>query len=181
MKFTNYFLLSMPHMDDLIFGRSIIFICEHDNKGAMGLIINKPFQSNKVNSILKKVGLDILQPNPNIYFGGPVGINNGFFLHTSKYSIDGTFQISDKLSLTSNNLMINDINQGKGPKKYQFSLGYTGWKKDQLDKEVENGDWLVFPSSSKLIFDIPDEKKWNMASSELGIDIMNITGKTGIA
>ena len=181
MKLTNYFLISSPNLDDQLFEHSLIYICEHDNKGAMGLIINKPFPKENLNLILEETGLINLKPLPNIYLGGPVGMNNGLFLHTSKYYTQGTQQISNELSITSNNIVINDLSKGIGPKNFRFSLGYTGWDKDQLDKEVENGDWLLMPSSSKLIFKIPDEKKWSKASSQFGVDLMNISGNTGFA
>ena len=97
MQLTNYFLISSTNLNDQIFGHSLIYICEHDNKGAMGLIINKPFPKENLNLILKETGLINLKPLPNIYLGGPVGMNNGFFLHTSKYFTQGTQQISNKL------------------------------------------------------------------------------------
>ena len=76
---------------------------------------------------------------------------------------------------------VDDLSNGLGPENYRFCLGYTGWDKNQLDKEIENGDWLLMPSSSKLIFNTPDEKKWSKASSKLGVDIMNIGGNAGFA
>ena len=147
----------------------------------MGLIINKPFPEKNLNLILNETGLINLKPLPTIYLGGPVGMNNGFFLHTSKYSTKGTQQISNELSITSNNNVITDIAKGKGPKEFRFSLGYTGWGKGQLDNEIKNGDWLLMPSSLKFIFNIPDEKKWGKISSELGVDITNISANTGFA
>ena len=181
MQLKDYFIISSSHLNDQVFGHSLIYICEHDNKGAMGLIINKPFPKKNLNLILKETGLINLKPLPSIYLGGPVGMNNGFFLHTSKYFTKGTQKISNNLSITSNNSVIDDLSNGIGPKNYRFSLGYTGWDKDQLDKEIENGDWLLMPSSSKLIFNTPDDKKWDKVSSLLGVDIMNITGNTGFA
>ena len=181
MNLTNYFLISSPNLNDQVFGQSLIYICEHDNNGAMGLIINKPFPKNNLNIILKQTGLINLKPLPNVYLGGPVGITNGFFLHTSQYSSKGTQQISNDLSITSNNIIVNDLKNGIGPNYFRFSLGYTGWDKNQLNNEVENGDWLLMPASKKLIFNIPDEKKWDTASSQFGVDIMNISGNTGFA
>ena len=181
MKLTNYFLISNSNITDNVFNQSLIYICDHGNKGAMGLIINKPFPKDNMNLILKETGLINIKPMPNIYFGGPVGINNGFFLHSSTYATKGTQQISNKLSITSNNNIVDDLENGVGPKNFRFSLGYTGWESNQLDKEVENGDWLLMPSSSKLIFHIPDEKKWDKLSLELGVNIMNISGNTGFA
>ena len=77
--------------------------------------------------------------------------------------------------------IVNDLKNGIGPTYFRFSLGYTGWDKNQLNNEVENGDWLLMPASKKLIFNIPDEKKWDTASSQFGVDIMNISGNTGFA
>ena len=181
MNLTNYFLISSPNLNDHIFGHSLVYICEHDNNGAMGLIINKPFPQENLNIILKETGLIDLKPLPNIYLGGPVGMNNGLFLHTSKYSTKGTQKISNEISITSNNSVIHDLSNGIGPENFRFSLGYTGWDKKQLDTEVENGDWLLMPASSQLIFNIPDEKKWHKASSEFGVDITNIHGNAGFA
>ena len=171
----------MPHLEDQIFGRSLIYMCEHDEKGAMGLIVNKPFPVDKADLILEKIGLNKISPNPGIYFGGPVGINNGFFLHQSTYTTEGTHQISDNLSITSNNSVIEDIEKGIGPDDFRFSLGYAGWAEGQLNKEVENGDWLVMPSSTDFIFDTPDDQKWRKVAMQFGIDIMNVSGNTGIA
>ncbi len=171
----------MPHMADQIFGRSLIYICEHDEKGAMGLIINKPFPNDKAELILEKTGLNKISPNPGIYLGGPVDINNGFFLHQSTYNTKGTHQISDNLSITSNNSVIEDITNGQGPEQFRFSLGYAGWGEGQLNREVENGDWLVMPSNQEIIFNLPDEQKWRQAALQFGIDIMDVSGNTGIA
>ena len=181
MNLTNFFLISSPNLNDNIFNHSLIYICEHDNNGAMGLIINKPFPQENLTLILEETGLIDLKPLPNIYLGGPVGINNGLFLHNSQYNIEGTQKISNEISITSNNLVVDDLSKGIGPKKFRFSLGYTGWAKGQLDKELENGDWLLMPASSQLIFNIPDEQKWLNASSQFGVDIMNISGNAGLA
>ena len=89
--------------------------------------------------------------------------------------------LSINLPKINSNQFLEDIAKGIGPKKFRFSLGYTGWGKGQLDKEIENGNWLLMPSSSKLIFNTPDEKKWGKISSELGVDITNISGNTGFA
>ncbi len=181
MNLKNHFLISSSHLKDQVFGQSIVYVCEHDNNGAMGFIINKPFPNDNLDIILNETGLINLNPLPNIYLGGPVGMNNGFFIHNSKYKTNGTQKISKNISITSNNKVIDDLANGMGPNKYRFSLGYTGWDKGQLNKEIENGDWLIMPASSKLIFNIPDNKKWDKISSEFGMDLMDITGNTGFA
>jgi putative transcriptional regulator len=168
-------------LEDQVFGKSIVYICEHDKNGAMGFLINKPFPEKNLKLILQETGLSKLEPHPNIYLGGPVGINNGFFIHTSKYYTEGTQKISKTISITSNLNVIDDLANGLGPNKYRFSLGYAGWDKGQLDQEIENGDWFIMPATSKLIFNTPDSKKWDTVSSEFGIDLVEITGNTGFA
>ncbi len=179
--YTNHLLIAMPQMTDQIFGKSVIYICEHDSKGAMGIIVNKPLPSESVQGILTETGLDETDSFPKIYFGGPVGMNHGFILHDTKYHIDGTHNISKKIALTSNLDIIHDMVDGKGPNKYRFALGYAGWSAKQIESEIENGDWLVVPATPSFIFDTPDDHKWDTAAKEFGIDMSTITGSTGIA
>jgi len=179
--YTNHFLIAMPHMMDTIFKRGLVYICDHDEKGAMGLMINKPMMSQDVQKILSQTHLDELDPFPSVYFGGPVSMDHGFFLHDRGYSIDGTFPVSKDLSLTTNPHIIDDILRGKGPKKFRFALGYSGWAAGQLEREITNGDWLVMPASSDFIFKTPDQSKWEDAARQFGIDIMDFTGPMGQA
>ena len=181
MNLTNHLLISMPHLSDQIFGKSLIYVCEHDDNGAMGIIINKPFPLKKDNNILKQMGLNKIIPLPNIYFGGPVEIHHGLFLHNSTYETQGTHQISNSISITSSNTVIDDISNGNGPQNYRFLLGYSGWSAGQINKEVENGDWLAIPASSNLIFETPDRQKWDEACQIIGVNIMNISGSAGLS
>ena len=181
MKFDNHFLIAMPHMADYVFGKSLVYICEHDSKGAMGIIINKPIPSASVEEILNKTQLSRINPYPEIYFGGPIGMNQGFFLHSSDYKTSGTHSVSKKLAITSNTRIVDDIITGQGPNTYRIAIGYASWTAGQLNREFENGDWLIMPASSDFIFDTPDHTKWKNAAKQFGIDIMDITGHTGLA
>ena len=171
----------MPHMNDPIFSKSLIYMCQHDKNGAMGIIINKPMISGNASEIIQQTGLKHLQPTPKIYFGGPVNIEMGLFLHDSTYDIEGTLSISKSISLTSNKQIVTDLKNGDGPEDYRFSFGYTGWGKDQVEKEIENGDWLLMPSDDDFIFSMPNSEKWQMAASHFGIDISDLGGSAGIA
>ena len=157
---SNHFIISMPHMNDPIFSKSLIFICEHNMDGAMGIIINKPMISENTEDIIEQTGLAQISPTPGIYFGGPVKLNMGLILHDSSYNIEGTLPISNSLALTSNNQIINDLIDGDGPNKFRFSFGYAGWEKAQLEREIENGDWLLMPADDNFIFSIPNEDKY---------------------
>tara|TARA_Y100001970_G_scaffold272055_1_gene368272 strand:- start:203 stop:718 length:516 start_codon:yes stop_codon:yes gene_type:complete len=171
----------MPHLDDTVFSKSLIYLCQHDSKGAMGIIINKPMLMEDATQIISKIGLKQITPNIEIYFGGPVNIEMGLFLHDQSYNIDGTITISQSISLTTNRQILTDINKGIGPNEYRFSLGYTGWGRGQIEKEIENGDWLLIPSDDDLIFSIPNTDKWQMAATQFGVKISDMGGSAGIA
>ena len=182
---SNNFLISMPHVNDPVFKKSLIYICNHDKDGAMGLIINKPISSLKLNqevdSILKETNLFKIQPTPDVYFGGPVDLNMGIILHPLDYITKKTIKISNQLGVTSDSKIINDIIKGNGPSMFRFSIGYAGWSNGQLEEEFSNGDWLMLPSKLDVIFTMPDEQKWEYINNHLGIDISSISGSGGFA
>ena len=182
---SNNFLISMPHVNDPVFKKSLIYICNHDKDGAMGLIINKPISSLKLNqevdSILKETNLFKIQPTPDVYFGGPVDLNMGIILHPLDYITKKTIKISNQLGVTSDSKIINDIIKGNGPSMFRFSIGYAGWSNGQLEEEFSNGDWLMLPSKLDVIFTMPDEQKWEHINNNLGIDISSISGSGGFA
>ncbi len=171
----------MPHMNDPIFSKSLIYICEHDNDGAMGLIINKPMISENASDIIQQTGLTQIEPLPDIYFGGPVNLEMGLILHDANYNIEGTLTISKSVALTSNKQIVLDLKNGGGPDEFRFSFGYAGWGKGQIEREIENGDWLLMPADDDFIFSIPNTDKWKKAASKFGIDILDLGGSAGLA
>ena len=171
----------MPHMNDPIFSKSLIYICEHDDDGAMGLIINKPMISENASDIIQQTGLAQIEPLPDIYFGGPVNLEMGLILHDANYNIEGTLTISKSVALTSNKQIVLDLKNGGGPDEFRFSFGYAGWGKGQIEREIENGDWLLMPADDDFIFSIPNTDKWKKAASKFGIDILDLGGSAGLA
>jgi len=180
-SFSNHFLISMPHMNDPIFSKSLIYMCQHNKDGAMGLIINKSMISENAAEIIQQTGLTQIKPTPEIYFGGPVNLEMGLFLHDTSYDIEGTLSVSESVALTSNKQIVADLKNGNGPGEFRFSCGYAGWGKGQIEREIENGDWLLMPSDDKFIFTIPNSDKWQKAASKLGIDILDLGGSAGLA
>lgn len=180
-SFSNHFIISMPHMNDPIFSKSLIYICEHDDDGAMGLIINKPMISENASDIIQQTGLTQIEPLPDIYFGGPVNLEMGLILHDTNYNIEGTLTISKSVALTSNKQIVLDLKNGGGPDEFRFSFGYAGWGKGQIEREIENGDWLLMPADDDFIFSIPNTDKWKRAASKFGIDILDLGGPAGLA
>jgi len=180
-SFSNHFLISMPHMNDPIFSKSLIYMCLHDKDGAMGIIINKPMISENAAEIIQQTGLTQIEPVPEIYFGGPINLEMGLFLHDTTYEVEGTLSVSKSVSLTSNKQIVVDLKNGQGPDDFRFSFGYAGWGKGQIEQEIENGDWLLMPADNDFIFSIPNSDKWQKAASQFGIDILDLGGSAGLA
>ena len=179
---SNLFLVNMPHLNqDPIFGHSLIYIHHHNKFGAMGLIINKPFNRNESKIILNEIGLNKNHINSDVYFGGPVSPDKGFIIHDGKNNNDGTLDVSEVASISSTNKILNDINNDVGPNNFRLIMGYSGWEQGQLEYELENGDWMLLPSSENVIFANESKDQWNVAISKLDININNFTGQSGIS
>ena len=166
-------------MDDLLFKKTVIFICEHDKHGAMGLIINKEINKKDVlfsNQENDKGLIQVLNKN-NLFIGGPVLTDRILFLHTNK-NIDESISINKEVSVSSDldtlKSMVNTNNQ-----QYKLFLGHSGWSKGQLEREIENGDWLIQKSINSLIFEKKIDHIWGEATKSLGIEINDISSITG--
>ena len=178
----NHFLIAMPSINDPIFKKSLILICDDNSDGTMGLIINKPINDTLLKTIMIETNIGNDYPeNSKIYFGGPVNLNVGFVLHGSNYTTDTTLNISKELSITSDKKIITDIQKNNGPNNFIFTLGYAGWDKKQLYNEIKNGDWLITPAESKYIFQEDDTNKWDIYSSLIGISHNDLSRQAGKA
>ena len=177
----NHFLIAMPSINDPIFKKSLVLICDHNQEGTMGLIINKPIEDILMKNMLLEsdIETDYIEKS-KIHFGGPVDINTGFFLHESNYCTENTVNISNDLSLTVDHKVIEDLEKNSGPSNFIFTLGYAGWNKNQLKNEIENGDWLITPADSKCIFDL-DKNEHDIYSSLLGMSLNDLSGNSGRA
>ena len=168
----NNLIIAMPQLNDTIFNESVILLNEFNSDGAMGFIINKPISSDISSSIIFNKAITN-KIKKNIYFGGPVELNSCFILHDNSYRSDDTKSINNELNITSNKKIIDDIVNKKGPKKFLMEVGYAGWEKGQLEKEIKNGDWLVLPNPQNFIFNIPYDDKWSHLIHKLGINDKN--------
>jgi len=180
----NHIIISMPHMNDLSFGRSVVLICEHDTNGAMGFVINKPFETPELKELF--FGLfpeeeDILKLIPTVHFGGPVLVARGIVLHSADYETEGTMKMGDDFSLTSNKGIVRDIVAEKGPRYYKLMFGHAGWTQHQLESEIENGDWLLQNTNLDFVFNTDEKFMWDLAAKSFGIDITHFSGFGGSA
>lgn len=180
---TNHLLIAMPGLDDANFHHTVTYICEHDEKGAMGIVINRP-SSLSLNDILGQ--LDIDKENTTfgeqtIYAGGPVQMERGFVLHTTGKVWDSTLQITPTTSITTSRDILQAIALGKGPGKSLIALGYAGWGGGQLEDELSANAWLNGPATEEILFDLPPNERWKASAQSLGVDITLLSSDAGHA
>ncbi len=165
-------LIAMPTIGDPRFERTVIYMCSHSDKGAMGLVVNKSLESITVDDVVERLGLDPGDSGDGIrvHFGGPVETGRGFVLHSDDYVRDGTLQISGGIALTATVDVLKAMIRGDGPRNSLLALGYAGWAPGQLDAEIQNNGWLVCDADPELLFDSDLDGKWTGALTKLGID-----------
>lgn len=182
----NYFLIAMPSLDGTYFERTVIYLCEHDAKGAMGLVINKPLDI-KVNSLLEQMDLPAEQTSVDlahssqVFMGGPVSQDRGFVLHTSQPYWANSTDLGPGLMLTTSRDVLTAIGSDRAPKKFLVALGYAGWSKNQLEQELADNSWLTIPADHTLLFDVKHEDRWPQASRSLGFDAWQLSAQAGHA
>ena len=169
----------MPGMADETFAGTVVYLCEHTEKGALGLVINKPIDI-KLKNLFEKVELSLDRPDradlaeQPVYFGGPVQTERGFVLH-EKLGDEGshynsTLSIPGGLAMTTSKDVLEALAEGGGPRRVLITLGYSGWQAGQLEDELGRNGWLTVDADPAVIFDTPVEKRWDRALSLLGID-----------
>ena len=175
-------LMAMPDIGDQRFTGSVIFICDHNKNGAMGLVINSSKSELKFESILEELNIDHLSKKQiDIQSGGPVESARGFILHSSDYKIESTIVITKNISLTASVDIIKDIASDKGPRMIRFTLGYTGWGAGQLEKEIKQNTWLHTSANDSLVFSANIDEIWKNSVKTIGIDISHFNYTPGHA
>ena len=179
----NQILISMPHMNDPFFSKSVVYICEHGNGGAMGVIINKNLDAPELREIFDKffkVEKSFNTIKSSTFFGGPMLLEKGIILHHSDYLSPKSISISKSVSLTSDQGALEDLKrEEKVP--FKLMLGHAGWSAGQLEREIENGDWLIQSTTSDFIFNLPPNQMWEYAAKSIGLDISSSFGTSGQA
>lgn len=181
---TKHLLIAMPALHDPNFSRTVTVICEHNQHGAMGIVVNQPI-TLCVEDLISYLAVDTDDQQTHnrdpVYAGGPVNANRGFILHDSDRNWKSTYTIDDDLKLTTSEDILLDIGRGTGPENSIVALGYAGWGPGQLEQELADNAWLTVPYQSKIIFNTPAEKRWQTAASKLGIDLHLISSEAGHA
>ncbi|MBC3767666.1 YqgE/AlgH family protein [Neptunicella marina] len=183
-SFENHFLIAMPDLQDPNFSRSLTYICEHNEHGAMGIVINQP-AGMTVKELLKMVNIDkdIDQKKGEhiVVAGGPVSRDRGFILHTPQPGYSSSLEITSDIMVTTSKDILENIAGDAAPQKSIVALGYAGWGAGQLEEEIQQNSWLVIESDPELLFDVPIHRKWETAVQKLGIDVWQLAPGTGHA
>lgn len=178
----DHFLIAMPGLNDSSFAHTVTYICEHSDKGAMGVVINTatPMQLKEIFAQMELN--DLSQEGEQIIMaGGPVQPERGFVLHPSDSKWQSTLEVSPDISLTASRDIIIALAEGRGPRQFLITLGYAGWGEGQLEAEIASNSWLTVPADKTIIFDTPFEHRWTAAAQALGIDVNLISSTAGHA
>lgn len=179
----NHFLIAMPQLEDPNFYHSVTYICEHNEDGAMGIVVNRPLDV-ELGDVLSHMDIKELNQDKihdTIYLGGPVQPERGFVLHEPLGQWDSMLAVTDSLGVTTSRDILMAINEGKGPDRALVALGYAGWGAGQLEQELADNAWLSVPADSAIIFDTPVDQRWQAAAAKLGIDLNNLSEDVGHA
>ncbi|HIP53333.1 MAG TPA: YqgE/AlgH family protein [Chromatiales bacterium] len=180
---TNHFLIAMPGLKDSNFSRTVTYICEHNEHGAMGIVINRPMELH-LEDILTQLDIQTESEavaGQTVYAGGPVQTDRGFVIHTGAQEWDSTLKVTEDIEVTTSRDVLAAIARGEGPEEYLVALGYAGWGSGQLEDEMSANAWLSGPASKEIIFRLPPEQRWQAAASLLGVDLNLLSGDAGHA
>jgi putative transcriptional regulator len=192
INLTNHFLIAMPALEDAIFGKSVVYVCEHTSKGALGLVINKPADI-RMAALFDKVDLPLkrtdLTDSP-VFQGGPVQTERGFVLHEpilvptdtpTETLYASTMVIPGGLEMTTSKDVLEAISGGAGPRRVLVSLGYSAWGEGQLETELGENSWLTVNADLDVIFDTPVAQRYDRALALLGLQAWMISSQVGHA
>ena len=183
VNLTQHFLIAMPAMADPHFAKTLTFICEHNDHGALGIVVNRPIEMN-LHTLLEQVSIPMeaeqLKSIP-VHFGGPVQVDRGFVLHRPVGNWQSTLAIRDELGLTTSKDILEAVGRGEGPANLIVSLGYAGWSAGQLEQELAANAWLTVAADTGVLFELPPEDRLPAAMRLLGVDLSQLSEDVGHA
>ena len=183
-SFENHFLIAMPSLEDPYFSRSLTYICEHNEHGAMGIVINQPTGLHLKEMLMQvdeNIEVDEDKAQQIVLAGGPVSPDRGFILHTTQPGWSSSMSLTSEIMVTTSKDILNVLGNDKGPEKTLVALGYAGWSAGQLEEEIQKNSWLLIEADTELLFDVPVHRKWQAAVQKLGVDIWQLAPGAGHA
>ena len=184
INLTNQFLIAMPNMADPTFSGTVVYLCDHSERGALGLVINRPTDID-LQALFNRIDLKLeIEPllHVPVYFGGPVQTERGFVLHdASESTYTSSMQVPGGLEMTTSKDVLEAVASGKGPQRFLLTLGHAGWGAGQLEDEISKNGWLTVQADPKIVFDVPAEERFEAALALLGISSSMLSGEAGHA
>ena len=179
----DHFLIAMPSLADPHFVRSVTLLCQHDDSGAMGLVINHP-SDYTLQEVMRQMDIEpessTLGRQP-VLIGGPVQPDRGFVLHDDPRDFGSTLRFGQGLALSTSRDILEEMARGLGPARALVTLGYAGWTAGQLEMELAQNAWLIVPADKSIFFDTPLEDRWQASARSIGVDISKVSNAIGHA
>lgn len=182
-RLTHHFLIAMPALADPFFAKTLTYICEHNEQGALGLVVNRPIDMT-LETLFEQVSIPLTRSELRsvpVHFGGPVQMERGFVLHRPIGQWQSTMAVGEDVGLTTSKDILLAVGRGEGPSQILVTLGYAGWAPGQLEEEIAQNAWLTVKASPSVIFDLPSEERYSAAMELLGIDPANLSDNAGHA
>ncbi len=183
MNLTQHFLIAMPAMSDPHFSKTLTFICEHNDQGALGVVVNRPIDLT-LHALLEQIEItpetDAAKLIP-VHYGGPVQTDRGFVLHTPAGTWQSTLAVGEHIGLTTSKDILQAVARGDGPPQMLVTLGYAGWAPGQLEHELAQNAWLTVNADARILFETPAERRYDASLKLLGIDLAMLSDAAGHA
>ncbi len=183
INLTGHFLIAMPAMADPNFAKTVTYICEHNEKGALGVVVNRPTDMT-LEGLFEQVDIPLESPRLRalpVHYGGPVQVDRGFVLHKPIGSWQSTLQVRNDIGLTTSKDILTALGQGGGPEQVLITIGYAGWAAGQLENEIRQNAWLTVDADAVTLFDLAPEARLDGALQLLGIDLSRLSEQAGHA
>lgn len=182
MNLTDHFLIAAPSMNDMFFENSVVYLCEHNEDGALGVIINKPSPVT-MDLVFEAAGHHTPERFKGewVMMGGPVQIDRGFVVHMPIGSWQSSLAVNDHVAMTTSRDIIEKLSQPDLVQKAVITIGYASWSKGQLEQELMDNSWLTVPADERILFDLPHEERYEAAMAKLGVSPQTLMGGAGHA
>jgi putative transcriptional regulator len=180
---TNQFLIAMPAMDDPNFAQTVTLVCEHSERGALGIVINRTLPMT-LGEVFDQLGLDSSRSRVSeqaVLRGGPVQTERGFVLHSPAGPYESSLPFSERMHLTTSRDILDAMAVGEGPASAVIALGYAGWEAGQLEDEMARNAWLTVEADERVLFSTPVDERWSAAARLLGVDLVALSSDAGHA
>ncbi|WP_422507723.1 YqgE/AlgH family protein [Stenotrophomonas sp. GZD-301] len=177
----HHFLVALPSLSDPPFARSVALICQHDDNGAMGVLVNQPSEYT-LGEVLAQMEIpteDGALRGQIVLNGGPVHPERGFVIHDDARPWDSSLNVGQGVYLTTSRDILEAMARGEGPRNALVTLGCAGWSEGQLESELADNSWLTVPADEELLFSTPLEQRWQGAASRIGVDLFRLTDYSG--